>query len=432
MFAMYPHLLRPEVAMSDSSSRFMHIARAIPVKRFVLRMRALLLALVLAPTLQQYCVAQTLGSFRTDPELAAIGNLLELRDFLAAQRQATALIERPDESFSSLKYARNIKAKALYHRSSARGGLSDTERQFEDLSLASKMGMRQASVALAALHSHLARSTSDSDARTKQLRAARALLQVIAELGEPAAYLPLSEVKKADGMAADANYWRFLHLVTDGGDERGLEKYRGLTKEERAVGDAALNGKALSGGTFSKAFRTGLPGRDGWTAARVDHAMRSQLNFIWDAHFAREDSDSKSILQIFQDASMVLAKSPGTAPYLLSSQKIKGERMVTISGRRGLTDAVVPGDQIIVRCGALSHAVTVWALDRATSELVVLDPFFEYWKGAGEVCYRRIELRSLYERDLVSLSWKDVASTLVAVIAIRDRVATSAVATSVR
>jgi hypothetical protein len=57
-----------------------------------------------------------------------------------------------------------------------------------------------------------------------------------------------------------------------------------------------------------------------------------------------------------------------------------------------LANNIVAGDTIHVRCGAIAHTAVVFSADRSRDELLMLDPYFQYWQPTHNSCISSFSL----------------------------------------
>jgi hypothetical protein len=365
--------------------------------------------------------------FRTNPELEEIIELTRRKEFRNARQRATSLIDRPQTEFSSPKQERFFKGTAFMLRAEAAAQSGqDDDAALADYKKAAELGEPTSPYQVAARISIIGSMEPDPARRAAMGRAMEAYYLMGAELGDTRAMEMLESYYKARGQLDDEHYWFLIRRVdttlenqrimikvyAEGLDEADREQFK------RSMRERSLSGGEVPGGTL-------LPGRSTLTAASIDLMMRRQLAFVWRAFFGGT-GESEGLRETFKVWRESTANNAFVTPYLLirSSVPDKSTDVISVPGRRELASVMLPGDQVIVRCGSLVHQATVWRLDKINNELRILDPFYEFWQPTHNSCIERFRLlpykTGWIGRDLVILSLSEVEPILEAVIALRD------------
>lgn len=373
------------------------------------------------------------SGFSTEPHLAPVGEALRKQHFKEAQDLATAVINLPAQAFKSNlpaqafnsgKLEQYVKARAHYYRALAEGGLSATDAQIKDFKRAADMGDSDAAFYASTILMQLAVSSKPMQTASTSMQEAFGYIQMAAELGATDAMAIVAKFARSGGRRADETYWSSLHSLDNSPDKQRL-----MTKayEEKLMDGGwkelaqVMREQSISGREVPAA-NDQLPGRSSLTSALVDLRIRRQLEFVWRAFF-KPDAPDENVLALFQHHRESLTNSPFAAAYLITTQANQpdDQGVVVVSSHRDLADSVLPGDSIVVRCGALVHTAVVWEIDRKKERLIMLDPFFEFWQPSHNECVKSFSLKPYkYQRELVELSWPEIQPMMVANISVRD------------
>jgi hypothetical protein len=369
------------------------------------------------------------SGYRKLEQLEPIHTALAAHRFREALDAATRIIETSDDRFASEKQARVIKANAYLLRSDARLGLhADDELVLRDEQAAAALGLRRAAYRAAARLVILAseRATTPFE-RVALLAKAENYYRIAAELGDTVSMDILSVILRQRGEDAERMYWSFQVQLSRPRDERSevLEKFeRAFDPQDIESFAQVLDEYSLSGGVLASNIEK-LPGRSYLTTFLNDLLLRRQLNFVWSAFYLNEvtPADATTTLESYRTLQKSIPGDPIAELYLLLPGRTRETDPLILSlSRKQIVEALSPGDQIIVRCGPLTHQATLWSVDRSTGNVAILDPFFEFWQPEHNSCvtrFRRIDYR--HERKLVRVSLRELEPMLVAVMTLRDK-----------
>jgi hypothetical protein len=127
--------------------------------------------------------------------------------------------------------------------------------------------------------------------------------------------------------------------------------------------------------------------------------------------------------EVYAGSRRLLSKeSPIADLFLLMNEKYATQEASLVTSATDLVSRLLPGDQIAVRCGRLSHFATVWDIDRANGTLRLLDPFPQFWSSELNRCFAETKVvQYKHQRDLVQVRLIDLEKSIVAVLTVRDR-----------
>jgi hypothetical protein len=360
-----------------------------------------------------------------DGELEAIKELLARGRLAHARGRASALIARPENFFQSPKRAQFMKATAFYLRGSAAALARERAEAIRDFKSAAELGHALAMSQVAENLISLGLQTSEMATAARFVEEAWPYLSAGAQLGDPKCMDLLGFLYRGQHRTLEANYWFFLARVTTSlSEERRLAEFSQmkLTAADQSVIAEALGKHSVSGGPVPT-VAAGVPGRSVRTAALVDALMRRRLEFVWRAFFT-DSGPAVSVLEVFRKAQNSLPNNPVSSVYLLVPPGPTPERpgILSLRRRRDLMASVLPGDEIMIRCGRLAHVATVWATRAPAGRMLLLDPFFEFWQPSHNRCITEMSIVPYgSRRELLSIKRSEIEPILAAVITVRDR-----------
>lgn len=358
-------------------------------------------------------------------ELRGIDDLQDKGELNQAHRKATALIERPSNSFSSVKYERHLKGLALYRRAHISKKLFDIEGFLNDMEKAANLGHPNAPSEAATWLMFRSIREPDSSRRQAALEKVYAYYLMGAELGNSDCYEYTQAICREKGQREEEHYWFLLKQMAQ--DIEAIRQvdhlYRQyLTTSFRAFLDRVMCTRSLSGGEVASTI-SGLPGRTTLTAAFVDLNMRRFLRFVWSANFKEDGPKSTlSMEEVFHGyRKAIREKNPLADLWLLINRRYRANSDAISLTLEQLVKNILPGDQILVRSGSLVHYSTIWAVGQAKQEVLLMDPFHEFWLPTHNPGVTVFETRPYkYERSLIRVSLPELKRMLVAVMTIRD------------
>ncbi len=371
-------------------------------------------------------IASVKDGFKTDPELTDIYDLIDNEELTTAQEKATKIIERESTSLSSAKYENYLKAQAYFLRGEIVSQRGDDNAALEDMKHATNLGHPYAPYQVASRLVIQGTRAQDALKQQRYLEQAHAYHLIGAELGDPVCIDHIQVALHAKQQLRDEHYWFLLERM--GEDAAQIDKFESFylqvfNEKDRAFLDDVMKMLSLSKGQKESSLQ-GVPGRSTLVSAYVDLLMRRQLRFIWKAFFQEDKGDGAFTLQeVFGSYKSAICNNPLADLYLLVNRKYDCD-----AEAKGLTAEVLianalPGDQIVIRCGRLSHYANVWAIDKSKNEVYLLDPFDEFWQPSHNRCVTVFDRKPYkYKRHLTRVSYAEVQKMLVAVFAVRDRV----------
>jgi len=364
--------------------------------------------------------------FRTDPELQALYDLIDNEELTTAQQKATKIIERESTSFSSAKYENYLKAQAYFLRGEVAAQRGDENAALDDMKHATDLGHPYAPYQVASRLVIQSTRTQDALKRQRYLDEAHEYHLMGAELGDSVCIDHIQVALRAKQQLMDEHYWFLLERMGD--DAEQIDKFVSFYSEvfnenDRALLDDVMETLSLSKGQKESAVQD-VPGRSTLVSAYVDLLMRRQLGFVWKAFFQEDKGEGAFPLQeVFESYQSAIRENPLADLYLLVNLKYDYGAKAKGLAAEELAANALPGDQIVIRCGRLSHYANVWAIDKSKNEMYLLDPFDEFWQPSHNRCVTMFERKPYkYKRHLIRVSYAEVQKMLVAVLAVRDRV----------
>lgn len=357
-----------------------------------------------------------------DPILAA----LREQRYQEALDAATTLIDKSDDAFLSVKEDQFIKAHAHLLRADARLGLrQNDDAVLKDERDAAALGLREAAYRVAARLSvmasqHRQTQTLPSDAET--------YYRMAAELGDHAAMDILSDViLRQQGKDEERTYWSLqaqMALPPDQLRDKVIYAKQAFNDGDIKFLEAVLAKYSLSGGVLNSNI-LGLPGRSYLATSLNDWLLRRRLNFVMKAFYKEEVSaeDESTTLGSYRTLRKeILHKHIADLYLLVASRTREADPLIISTSRERIASALSPGDEIVVRCGPLTHQATLWSINRNTNTAKILDPFFEFWQAEHNTCISHFEhVDYRYNRKLVQVSLRELKPMLLAVMTIRDQ-----------
>lgn len=365
------------------------------------------------------------AGFRAPEELLEIENLMEKDKFLEAREKATILANRAPETFSSLKFERFLRGSALYLLGEITAKLGGNKDSIRYMEAASDLGHPFAPFQTAArLFFETNRQGNSLDRQTNLDKVFHYYLMG-AELGDLACIELIQVLLKQKGNESQQNYWFLLQRMSEVADKirQFVHFYHGTyTTEDRAFLHDVMKKESLSGGAYNSTT-TAIPSRSTLVSAYVDLLMRRQLQFVWLAFFQDTGTiEGFPMADVFECYREEVCRNPLAELYLLVSQKYAAQDSAIALSSGQLVENILAGDQILVQCGHLAHYAIVWAVDIENQQIILLDPFDEFWQPSHNLCINSFERKDYkYNRHLVHLSLKEVQQILVAVMTIRNR-----------
>ncbi len=370
-------------------------------------------------------MASIMGGFRTSPELSKINDLLEKKNLKAAYENATEIIEKESSSFLSAKMENYLKGQVYFLRGEISAELGHSEAALEDMKGATEFGHPFAPYQVASRLVIQSSLTQDPLERKQYLEKAHAYHLMGAELGHSICIDHIQVALRAKQRKEDEHYWFLLERIGESPEQ--ISKFQTFytqvfNEDDRAFFAEVMEMMSLSNGQKLSAIQ-GLPGRSTLVSAYVDLIMRKGLRFVWKAFFQEDKGDVTFTLQeVFENYRNIIRKNPLADLWLLINNKYdSGNKALSLNTDK-LIDNTLPGDQIVVRCGRLSHYSTVWSIDKSKNEVYLLDPFDEFWQPSHNRCVTAYEHQPYkYKRYLTRVSYSELQEILVAVFSIRDR-----------
>lgn len=371
---------------------------------------------------QNYIDNAVNGGFRVTPEFDRVDRLEEQGMIDAALETLTELTERESDSFPSSRRERFMKGVALYKRGLIRAEHQGSADALDDFRKSAELGCRESNYQAAAHLLLRIKSGQSPDVASDRDEAFKYYLAG-AELGNPVCIDMVQLPLRAMRDAKHEHYWFLLERM---GEERDkvlqFETFYNetFTDEDRTFLRQAMAEQSLSGGKVSSQVN-GLPGRSVLTAGYVDLYLRKQLNFVWLAFFDR-DAPDMPLREIYAGSRHLLREqSPVIDLWMLVNKRYAADDAKFQMSAEELAQNLLAGDQIVVRCGRLSHVATVWDIDRSKGTARILDPFAEYWLPEQNRC---VTVRKLvpyrHGRTLTEVSLDELQKMLVAILTIRD------------
>lgn len=361
--------------------------------------------------------------FETNPDLKQLSSLLEAKRLDEARALATRILNRPTSAFKSRKDEQFVKAYALYYSAHAAAHLGQDGEALREFEQAADMGLQSAYFEVAGRFTVLARSASSLDDRRKLFDQALTYYLGCAELGDPDCMDIVAKVYQKLNRKDEENYWFLIKQMNRSATELdNVARFykQQFTDEDRATLTRVMHERSLSGGEVSSPIK-GLPGRSTLTSAFVDNLMRRQLEFVWRAFFSAS-APEESVYESFQQYRSHVPSNPFASAYLLVPQAInsKDDNIVSLPSIADLAFNLQNGDEVLVRCGPLTHAAVLWSLD-SQNDVLLLDPFFQFWQPSHNACAKSMKLVPYrYKRDLVEIPFASLKNMLQGVITIRD------------
>lgn len=222
----------------------------------------------------------------------------------------------------------------------------------------------------------------------------------------------------------EREYWMLMTIMRDHAKSRD-EKRVLLEKVIAEVGErkimTILAKYSLVGAPFSDVGE--IPGRGIYETLFADSDLRGQFGA---ANGTLTDTvamppESVSIRDQFDFYSRVVPDIGFGDVYLLypsgnappSSRAIKMNKPDIIAGLQ-------PGDRMFLTCGGLAHVAIFARRDIKTSNLMFIDPLFQYWQPSHNSCVSSFKLKQEnYQRFLSVVPAADVKEMLVGVLTIR-------------
>lgn len=269
------------------------------------------------------------------------------------------------------------------------------------------------------------RAASSPEAKSALFNEAQSYAEGCVQLGDADCARTLMSAYRAQGLKDEEFYWLLIGRML--GSTSEMETFAQYYEQNLSDGDRALLARIMrerspSGGDVSSGIK-GLPGRSTLTAAFVDAMMRHNLEFVWGAFFSPSAPD-ESVEKVFGKWQSTLTPQLLVAAYLLTPQPsgTKSRSIISVKSTDTLGMNLLPGDQIIARCGSLTHMAEFWAFESDKRSVLLLDPFYEFWQPSHNACVKAMKLVPYrYRRDLVRISIADLSGMLEAVLTIRDR-----------
>lgn len=366
--------------------------------------------------------------FRTPPELQVIKDLRDQGDTTQARAKATELIERSCNSFFSLKYERYLKSEALYLRGRIAFKLRDMRNALDDMEKAASLGNVKAPYHAGVILTLIGAGGERLDNWRDKVHA---YMLMGAELGVSDCIEWIKTFHATRRQVMQVGYWFLLAQMgqnAEGIRESERSYMHDLDDAQRTIFDQAMRTCSLSGGAVTSKIPR-LPGRSTLTAAYVDLRMRSSLGRQLSVFFEEDKPENKHRLDdVFKvHRRWVRLRNPLADLWLLINQRYAaGSDAIVLEGNQ-LMDNLLAGDEIVVRCGRLVHHSQVWAIDQTKQEVLLEDPFYEFWQPTHNRCVTVFERQPYkYERYLVRISLLELRRVLVAVMTVRDCVHQSA------
>jgi hypothetical protein len=386
-------------------------------------------ALACNPSVVQKPVPTTEGrrGFVREPELSRISDLLNNRNFSAARDSATALIRRPRHSFDSPKVEQFMKASAFFLKAEVEAQTGNDSMAMHDFKQAAAMGHPDAPYQVAArlVIFGTRQKAHHPQAARQMLVEAESFFKVGAELGCMECMESLAQLYRVQERTLEGQYWTLLWLMNQPADDilRFANFYREAGNDNvREMAATALLQYSPTGGPTSSTS-DGVPGRSALTSAFVDARMKRQLAFTWRAFFSEVSAKSTGLVEQLHTWQDLYSTAPFAAPLLLihGSSTVEDSAIIPMPSRPALAARLLPGDELVVRCGSLAHQATVWEINKSSGTILLLDPFYEFWQPTHNRCVTAFEVRTKYGRTLASVSLSEVQAMLVGVFAFRDR-----------
>ena len=370
-------------------------------------------------------MAPALGELRIPSELKAIDELLTQKKLAEAHAKATALIERASSTYPSTKQESLFKGQAYYLRGIGSAERGDDEASLEDMKRAAHWGHPFAPYQVAGRLTVQASSKENPTEREADLQEAHRYGLMGAELGDLDCIGLVQIAFRARGQVEDEHYWFLLERMSEGPEKiRQFQTFysQDLNSDDRRLLDKVMRESSLSKGQYTSTV-PGLPGRSTLTAAFVDLCMRKQLRFTWRAFF-QEDAEANAcpLRQVCEHFRRAVRTNPLADVWLLVHRRYHAGEEAVFLDTDQLLENMLPGDEIAVRCGRLSHYAIIWDVDPAKNSVWLLDPFDAFWQPSHNRAVTVFERQPHGQgRHLVRVLRSELKPMLVAVFSIRDR-----------
>jgi hypothetical protein len=356
------------------------------------------------------------------------------RRFAEALAACDELIRRDENRFRSRPEASWLKAEAHYYRGAALYELTGDNRE----------AARELKRATEAGHLNAVRNLTNAMWRQHQgdpefawmdadPAAFRRILRIGAELGDRRSALILGdESSPAPVGRRERIYWSLIGVALSLDDSLEVRERRmrnTITRVGEREVDAALSEfSPLGSGTAAGPGQ--LPGRSLITRAYADAWLRRTYGESYGRRGTQgaQPGPSPTTLEYFR-AQQALANvfQHYTAAFLLvpGGRQCEDKTMVPLS-RKAIVALLSPSDNVIVRCGPITHVAMVHHVDRAADRVYFADGLFQYWQPTHNSCITNFDLVPfLHGGFLAAVPVHEVEPMIQAVVTLRDRPPTS-------
>ncbi len=362
------------------------------------------------------------AGFRPDPEFERVDALEKQGMIDETFKLLTEIINRDSKLFPSPRREGFVKGVAFFKRGQMRSQYETGAGGLDDFRKSADLGYREANYHAAA-HLLIRINFNKSENVAKDLSDSFKYQLAGAELGSSACIDQVQIAFRAQGDKIREHYWFLLERMGEGCEQVSQFVHFfdvEYTPDDRKFLSDVMSRLSLCGGEVKSKIE-GLPGRSVLTSAYVDLYMRKQLNFVWHAFFDRDAPDSP-LSEVYAGHRLLLRKeSPISDLWMIVNKRYAGPDSKFQVSAGELMKNLLPGDEIVVRCGRLSHFATLWDIDRAAGMARVLDPFPQYWHPEQNRCVTVMKQVSYkHRRKLTQISLPELEKMLVAVLSIRD------------
>ena len=361
---------------------------------------------------------QSAGTAST-AQIRQIDAALKSKDYAAAVRLATVVLEGPDRPDESPQFNQWIRSLAYLGRGRATLELTGNwTAASPDIKKSAGIGNLQAVRMLLDAYAAAKRDRSALGGYQPTIEDAKRAFTIAADLFSRDGLAMLSDGDLAATLPADERvYWRLMSLS-------GSDDLRPLLAAIEASGaqsvTSALTKFALVGGPFP-AVNAHVAGRDLLATLYAERHLRRVLASSLGSRAPRERAgpapEAPTVIESFRFLN-TMAGLTGFADMYLLIEGAPGSRDGNIRSleRPDLLKEIRAGDNIWVSCGGLSHTATVFSADVEKDELLLVDATYEFWQPSHSSCVTSLRHQPFkYGFYLPTLKLSEVAPMIDAV-----------------